>query len=194
LNYAKKQLQGRQHAYRQPGLLPGEWIETKLKSKSPTDENLRSLHDHWSMSTAIRSTSSSSSIYEDLQCTMESMDIRYQPRKSLGFLMDQSFYDLTSGGYAAGAYWKKNPTEAVVSLLSNSTKSYTYARNIALDMQLGLSKKWKGYHSRYAESGILPEVEDCGEALEYCLSLRDLYRPPEGSGLGDNEEGEYFDN
>mmetsp|Transcript_2847 Transcript_2847/g.3361 ORF Transcript_2847/g.3361 Transcript_2847/m.3361 type:complete len:546 (-) Transcript_2847:13-1650(-) len=100
----KKQLQGRQHAYRQPGLLPGEWIETKLKSKSPTDENLRSLHDHWSMSTAIRSTSSSSSIYEDLQCTMESMDIRYQPRKSLGFLMDQSFYDLTSGGYAAGAY------------------------------------------------------------------------------------------
>jgi hypothetical protein len=41
--------------------------------------------------------------------------------------------------------------------------------------------------------GILPNGEDCAEAVEHCLDLRDSYAPPEGSGLVVNSEGTYFD-
>jgi hypothetical protein len=29
--------------------------------------------------------------------------------------------------------------------------------------------------------------------MEYCLGLRDTYHPPENSGLGEDDEGGYFD-
>ena len=32
-------------------------------------------------------------------------------------------------------------------------------------------------------SGLIPEQDDCEEALEYCRELVDVYEPPLGSGL-----------
>jgi hypothetical protein len=56
-----------------------------------------------------------------------------------------------------------------------------------------LSRKFSGYHNRDVMQNILPEAEDCKEAMEYSLDLRDIYHPPDGSGLGVDEEGTYFD-
>jgi hypothetical protein len=41
-------------------------------------------------------------------------------------------------------------------------------------------------------AGLVPEVEDCDEAKESCLSLRDLYEPP-SSAYEIDEEGIYFE-
>jgi hypothetical protein len=169
---------------------PGGWMDTSLKSLSPNDGSRRSLHHHWSLTTSLRSTTKSN---DDLTCIMEGMGIRYRPELSLGVLMDQSLKELTSGGYAAGAYWKASPKQAVVSVLSNSTRSYDFAKTVANNMKENLTSfRFKGYHNRDVTNNILPEKEDCLEAMEYCLGLRDTYHPPEGSGLGDDAEGTYF--
>lgn len=42
--------------------------------------------------------------------------------------------------------------------------------------------------------GILPEADDCEDALSTCLDVRDVYRPPEGRGFDDNvDHGIDFD-
>jgi hypothetical protein len=175
---------------------PGEWMETLLTELSPTDNvdgvySKRSLHHHWSLASSMRSSTRS---LDDLTCIMEGMGIRYQPESSLGVIVDQTFKSLVSGGYAAGSYWKMDPNQAVVAVLSNSTRAYGYAKKVANNMKDKLTLlKYKGYHNRDVTNGVLPEKEDCLEALEYCLGLRDTYHPPEGSGLGDDEEGSYFD-
>jgi hypothetical protein len=45
---------------------------------------------------------------------------------------------------------------------------------------------------------LIPEKDDCEEALEYCRELADVYEPPIGSGLviDENENDDvdaYFD-
>jgi len=45
------------------------------------------------------------------------------------------------------------------------------------------SRSNKGYFSRDVMSGLIPEQDDCEEALEYCRELVDVYEPPLGSGL-----------
>ena len=175
---------------------PGEWMETLLKKLSPSDNvddirSARSMHHHWSLTSSMRSSTRS---LDDLTCIMEGMGIRYRPDSTLGVLVDQSFKDLISCGYAAGSYWKADSNQAVVAVLSNSTRSYGYAKKVANHMKDKLTLlKFKGYHNRDVTHGVLPEKEDCLEALEYCLGLRDTYHPPEGSGLGDDAEGTYFD-
>ena len=43
-------------------------------------------------------------------------------------------------------------------------------------------------------SGIVPERDDCEEALEYCRELVDVYEPPMGSGLvSGKDENENLD-
>jgi hypothetical protein len=60
-------------------------------------------------------------------------------------------------------------------------------------MEQVLSPRFKGYLNRDTAEGILPDAEDCMEAMEKCLDLRDSYAPPEGSGLRVDSEGTYFD-
>jgi hypothetical protein len=36
----------------------------------------------------------------------------------------------------------------------------------------------RGYFLRDVAHGILPEEDECIEALSHCLDVRDLYRPP----------------
>ena len=55
-----------------------------------------------------------------------------------------------------------------------------------------------GYLSRDVMVGVVPEKDDCEEALEYCQELVDVYEPPYGSGLvlGEDENDDvdaYFD-
>jgi hypothetical protein len=60
-------------------------------------------------------------------------------------------------------------------------------------MKQALSHKFRGYHSRDAANGVLPESEDCEEAKQHCFHVRDVYCPPDSSGLAVDEEGTYFD-
>ena len=192
----ERRLQQQNGESQSPQAPPGEWMETYLTTLSPTDNvdgvsSTRSLHHHWSLASSMRSSTRS---LDDLTCIMEGMGIRYRPDSSLGVIVDQTFKDLVSGGYAAGSYWKVDSNQAVVAVLSNSTRAYGYAKKVANTMKDKLTLlKFKGYHNRDVTNGVLPEKEDCLEALEYCLGLRDTYHPPEGSGLGDDEEGNYFD-
>ena len=47
--------------------------------------------------------------------------------------------------------------------------------------------------ARDVAAGIVPEYEDCQEALEACLDLEDVYEPPLDTGLVPDSEGTYFD-
>ena len=127
---------------------------------------------------------------------MESMGVRYRPEVSMGTVTVTSIRTLISGGYGAGSYWKSlvPPETPVLAVLSNSSRSYSYLHHVACEMKRGLSRKFHGYVGRDVMQKILPEAEDCQEALEYSFDLRDIYHPPDGSGLGEDEEGNYFDN
>lgn len=184
----RRQLQGKRPQPLQ--IAPGAWMESTLQTLSPNDGTSRALHHHWSLAASMRSSRSTD---EELTCVMEGMGIRYRPESAFGVFMGQTVHGLTLGGYAAGAYWKAKPSDSVVSILSNSTRSFDYAKTIATGMKESLSFKFQGYHNRDTTNGILPEREDCLEALEYCLGVKETYHPPEGSGLAEDAEGTYFD-
>ena len=143
-----------------------------------------------------------------LTCLMESAVIPFRPKVSMGTVVGQSAAGLTDGGYGAGSYWQalsslssnvthrnKNhkPLSTVLSVLGTSSRSYDYLNGVATGFKESLSFKYRGYHSRDVLNGILPEAEDCDEAREYCFGVRETYHPPEGTGLGVDEEGTYFD-
>jgi hypothetical protein len=87
----------------------------------------------------------------------------------------------------------------ILSILGNSTRSYPRLNSISTGFVDALhSRSNKGYFSRDAMIGLIPEKDDCDEALEYCRELVDVYEPPMGSGLvvGEDENGDidaYFD-
>jgi hypothetical protein len=190
--------QGRDaNLFRPRDVLPGAWLEAEsLVSCSPKSIGKRSLHHQFALSGLMRPAASSSSNVSDcLTCTMESVGIRYRPEVSMGTVMNTSIHQLVAGGYGAGSYWKPLVSQEtpVLAVLSNSSRSYSYLHAIASNMKQGLSRKFSGYHNRDVMQNILPEAEDCREAMEYSLDLRDIYHPPDGSGLGVDEEGTYFD-
>lgn len=87
----------------------------------------------------------------------------------------------------------------ILSVLGNSTRSYPRLNSISTGFVDALhSRSNKGYLSRDVMSGLIPESDDCEEALEYCRELVDVYEPPIGSGLVDGEDSNddidaYFD-
>ena len=87
----------------------------------------------------------------------------------------------------------------ILSVLGNSTRSYPRLNSISTGFMDSLhSRSNKGYFSRDVMSGLIPESDDCEEALEYCRELVDVYEPPLGSGLVDGEDSNddidaYFD-
>ncbi|KAL7495039.1 hypothetical protein ACHAWT_003592 [Skeletonema menzelii] len=87
----------------------------------------------------------------------------------------------------------------ILSILGNSTRSYPRLNSISNGFVDALhSRSNKGYFSRDVMSGLIPESDDCEEALEYCRELVDVYEPPLGSGLvaGEDSNDEidaYFD-
>jgi hypothetical protein len=76
--------------------------------------------------------------------------------------------------------------------MGNTTRIHGHLNRTANGLKTALSQKYKGYLRRDNMAGLAPEVEDCEEAKESCLSLRDLYEPPM-SGHEWDEEGVYFE-
>jgi hypothetical protein len=136
---------------------------------------------------------------------MQGMGIRYRPESSIATVVNQSLSTLTgTNGYAAGSYWRSvygggsgssssSTNTPVLSVLGNSTRVYPHLQQISDDMKQAMMPRSRGYYNRDVTNGLLPEQEDCQEALASCLDVRDLYRPPSGSGLAVDEEGIYFD-
>lgn len=87
----------------------------------------------------------------------------------------------------------------ILSVLGNSTRSYPRLSSISSGFVDSLhSRRNMGYLSRDVMAGIVPEKDDCEEALEYCRELVDVYERPYGSGLvlGEDENDDmdaYFD-
>ena len=86
---------------------------------------------------------------------------------------------------------------SILSVLGNSTRSYPRIHSISTGFVDALhSRRNMGYLSRDVMAGIIPEQDDCEEALEHCQELADVYEPPMGSGLVVGEDDDldaYFD-
>lgn len=165
----------------------------------------RSLHHHYGLSTCLRRTLVSdspllSTNQQYLTSMMEGMGIRHRPETAFGLVTNQSLTQLVAMGprYGAGSYWqyltKSGVDVPVLSVLGNTTRMYPHLNTVAKDMKEALtSSKYQGFYQREVSSGILPEPDDCEESMEACLDLRDTYEPPNGSGLADGDDDEYFD-
>jgi hypothetical protein len=194
---------------RSQDVLPGAWLQDKSSThgnglltylsphgadhKATAD---RSAHQHFSLSASVReNVPSSATTLQYVTCLMQGMGIRYRPESSIATVANQSLAALTGDGYAAGSYWQSvwGSSTPVLSVLGNSTRVYPHLHQISDDMKQTMAPRFRGYYNRDVTNGLLPEAEDCQEALAYCYDVRDLYRPPQGSGLAVDEEGTYFD-
>lgn len=193
-----------------------------LSPLSPTVENAiprngdRSLHRHFALSTSLRPTTNhktTATVGNYVECIMEGMGIRYRPEQSTATVVNQSLAQLTQDGYGAGSYWKflfraaptnekkehpQAPSTFLPSLpilitIGNTTRVYPYLHQTAHDAQQMLSHRHVHWLQRDAAQNLLPEADDCTDAVAACWDLRDSYQPPEGSGLVVDEEGMYFD-
>lgn len=150
-----------------------------------------------------------------LRPMMESIGSNHRPEVSSGVVVKDSVVELTE----VGSYWRSifsgrrslkdnrtvlSPSERasitpVLSVLGNSTRSYPRLKSVSTGIIDALQSRCNmGYLSRDVMSGLIPEKDDCEEALEYCRELVDVYEPPMGSGLvlGDEENdtmNAYFD-
>eukprot|EP00977_Amphora_coffeiformis_P009073 scaffold2062_cov166-Amphora_coffeaeformis.AAC.1 len=178
-------------------VLPGRWLLDpreggRLTSLSRRDATSRALHKHFALATAVRpSTIGSAPLPHYVDCLMQGMGVRFRPEQSAATVLDESLTSVTDGGYGAGSYWKsiwKN--QPVLAVVGNTTRFYPKAHSMAVNLKSALSSRSRGFYNRDVSSGLLPEMEDCQEALTNMWDLRDLYQPPDGSGLVENEEGE----
>ncbi len=151
-----------------------------------------------------------------LRPMMEGMGSKYRPEVSSGLAVNDTVVDLTE----VGSYWRsifsdrrlsnsntaaqKTPRERasltpILSVLGNSTRSYPRLKSVSAGLTDSLQLRCNlGFLSRDVMSGLIPEKDDCAEALEYCQELADVYEPPMGSGLvlEDDENDDmnaYFD-
>lgn len=199
---------------------PGGWLQSSsrdglLSNLSPhpsTNPRFgdRSLHRHFSLSTSVRPATlepssdpryqydpTAPTINHYLTAIIQGMGITHRPERSVATIGSQTvgrltFGNFTSGG--AGAYWKSilqsNLEQPTMAVLGNSTRVFSYLDQVASDMKLVLTPRFRGYIQRDNMNGVLPEAEDCHAALEECFNLRDAYHPPDGSGLVDDDDGD----
>ena len=188
-----------------------------------TNFGRRSDHHHFALSSALRPSSTDRAKFSPENCgtseflrpMMEGMGVKYRPEVSSGVVVKDSVMDLT----VVGSYWNsifrhvklRTSTEEkqipspraiaeqtpILSTLGNSTRSYPRLRSISSGFMGSLSRKNMGYLSRDVLNGVVPERDDCEDALEYCRELGDVYEPPMGSGLLNDDENDldstYFD-
>lgn len=212
-----KQSRGHSCRTRPREVSPGSWLRggppdsngTKclLSSLSycTSKKNLdRSLHHHFALSTSVRPMLSSSGGSEAitmsnyLTCLVQGMGIQYRPERSMATVLNQSLGQMTFGiegggsNYGAGIYWKYIVPQVdtpILAVLGNSTRAYASLNEISTDMKVAMkSPRFRGYYNRDVSNGVLPELEDCEEALEACWNKRDVYHPPSGSGLVSEED------
>jgi hypothetical protein len=201
-------------------VMPGAWLQGTgndrglLSSLSYSTEELqtmdlnRSVHHHFALSTAVRPQLVTPTRDNDgipmsdyLTCLVQGMGIRYRPERSMATILDQTLGRLTfaqdGGGslYGAGIYWKHllpSVDTPVVAVLGNTTRAFGLLNRIATDVKSTIrSSKFHGYVTRDVMNGVLPELDDCEEALEGCWDKRDLYHPPEGNGFEEDDNLEF---
>jgi hypothetical protein len=178
--------------------ISGDWLLDTAKGGLVTaytpGVSDRCMHHHFGLAMALRSHAPKMSISQYLHCLLEGTGVRYKPEQSIATVLDQSIDQLTQGGYAAGTYWKRlyGPSP-VLSVFSNSTRSFGHLQATCANMKTCFAPHSRGYYNRDVATGIVPELEDCEQALSVCYDLRDAYRPPEGSGIGVDDEGADFD-
>jgi len=189
---------------------PGIWMEDYgpnggiLTSLSPINGEFssRSLHRHFALASSFRALPSTVGDIVSTYTTslMEGGIIRHRPLSSIASVAGQSFGALTdpSTSCSAGSYWstifgsQETRTFQPLSVIGNTTRIYGHLSGTGNAFKTALSQKYKGYLRRDSMAGLVPELEDCEEAKESCLSLRDLYEPPMlGHEL--DEEGAYYD-
>mmetsp|Transcript_132154 Transcript_132154/g.196898 ORF Transcript_132154/g.196898 Transcript_132154/m.196898 type:complete len:776 (-) Transcript_132154:424-2751(-) len=170
----------------------------------------RAVHHHFALSTSVRTVidqkddnnyksdknpnNNKNRMTDYSTCLIQGMGIRYRPERSMCTVLNQTVGQLTRGGGGAGAYWSKvigtdAPTVAVV---GNTTRSYPHLEGICADLKSVLGPRYRGYYQRDLVNGIVPELEDCEEAVAGCLDIRDAYRPPDGSGLVEDEGDDFM--
>jgi len=185
------------------GLLSSLSYSTSSKNYASNFD--RASHHHFALSTSVRPILSlpsdgyhGSAMSSYLTCLIEGMGIRYRPERSIATVLNETIGQLTfgeggGGNYGAGVYWKHIMPQVgtpVVAVLGNSTRAYTALNDIATGMKDATkTPRNRGFYNRDISNGVLPELEDCEEALEECWNKRDVYEPPLGSGLG--SEGDY---
>jgi hypothetical protein len=155
----------------------------------------RSAHHHFALSASVRpmllpptKDSDGTTLSSYLTCLMQGMGIRYRPERSMATVLNQTLGQLTfgdnggGGNYAAGVYWKyvlPQVDTPVVAVLGNTTRAFVTLNQIATDMKMTMrNSRFRGYYNRDNISGLLPDLDDCEEALEGCWSKSDLYYPP----------------
>lgn len=186
---------------------PGAWLEDEgangglMTSLSPIPDatSARSLHQHFALASSLRPLPSrvGNVVSTYTAAMMEGMAIRYRPQCSMASVVGQSVHALTgSRAGSAGLYWNsiigKTETAQTLTVLGNSTRIHSHLRTTATGLTSALSRKYAGYLSRDGMSGLAPEGEDCTDAMEACLSLRDVYEPS-SMRFDSDEEGDYFE-
>ena len=204
--------------FRQRDVMPGGWLQdsnhggllSPLSASSSDPKFLdRSLHHHFAVATSVRPNTEipertdlgRNGISQYLTCIAEGVGVRYRPERSICTVLNQSCGKLVHGGYGAGTYWESilgssSESPSAVSVLGNTTRVYPHLHRVATDLRecLGRSSRLRGLYNRDVMNGMLPEDEDCEEALATCFDIRDVYQPPDGSGLlGDNDSSFYDD-
>ena len=174
--------------------LPGRWLLSPsegghLTSFSFQEPTSRTLHTHFALASALRlSKADNVSLTGYVDAVMQGMGIRYRPEQAVSTILNQSIATVTNTGYGAGSYWKSVwGDRPVLSVVGNTTRIYPTLHNAATNLKTALSPRSRGFYNRDVANGILPEMEDCQECLSSLWDLRDLYHPPEGSGLGMEE-------
>ena len=112
----------------------------------------------------------------------------------MSMVLNQTISQLTHNGGGAGSYWGNlmgsSAEQPIVAVVGNTTRIYPYLDKISSEFKSVLGTRYKGYYQRDLINGVLPEIEDCEEALATCLDIRDTYHPPDGSGLVEDDGGE----
>jgi len=160
----------------------------------------RSIHHHFALSSSFRSMLLPSTrdragitMQDYLTCLVQGMGILYRPERSMATVLNQTLGELTFGdegggnNYGAGMYWKyilPHLDTPVVAVLGNTTRAFASLNQIATEMKTTMTApRFRGYYNRDCLNSVLPERDDCEEALEGCWDKRDLYQPPQAAGV-----------
>jgi len=213
-----RQSRGSIHRTRPREVPPGSWLQDARSNSTGTKGLLsslsyctssekidRSLHHHFALSASVRpmlsvpsGSSEGTTMSSYLTCLVQGMGIQYRPERSMAIVLNQSLgqmtFDSKGGGnkYGAGIYWKyiiPQVETPILAVLGNSTRAHPSLNEIAKDMKAAMkTPSFRGYHNCDVLNGVVPELEDCEEALEGCWNKRDVYEPPSGSGLRCEED------
>jgi len=200
LSYERLQRSNSQNRHRFSKSNLGKWLDSpEMQCASPFGcSNLieRNLHSHFSLSSYIRCASNTAytenPISDHLETSMESF-LPCRPDRYSSCVIGRTLGQITYGGN----YWSNEVLSpihhhnSVVALLENSTRSYSFAKLQAQKMSRCLSREMKGFFARDATEGLVPDYDECNDALEFLRNLEADYDP--GVDDQNDDPNEYYD-